>query len=113
MRIDYELKTIRDFYMEIQKERDDALNEIDILREILLEVRCMCFDEYAVNELVIKEIEKAVKRRLKYTHESWFEDFSYGEDKDGKKIRIKVANRTCAKVMEKGASRSWKEKTDD
>jgi hypothetical protein len=113
MSIKYELEEIRIYCENLEKEVKEALTEVDILRSLLLDIRCICFSEYAVNEEVIGLMKEVLVEQLRYNHEDWDTDHTLQEDENDNPIRIKVANKTCAKVMEKGALRSREEKTDE
>jgi len=113
MSIEFELKCIKDYYKELENERDEALNEAEIMRELLFEIHYICFSEYAVNDEILKQIKTTVRKQLKYTHEDWSVDYSRNEDEDGNPIKFYIANKYRSKRMIKKAPRSRKEKKDD
>jgi hypothetical protein len=113
MSIEFEIKCLVEYYAELEKERDEALEEAEIMRELLFEIRYICFSEYAVNDQILKLIKTTVKKQLKYTHEDWSDDYSYREDDDGNPIKFYMANKYRAKIMKREAPRLRKEKTDD
>jgi hypothetical protein len=113
MSIEFEIKCLVEYYAELEKERDEALEEAEIMRELLFEIRYICFSEYAVNDQILKLIKTTVKKQLKYTHEDWSDDYSYREDDDGNPIKFYMANKYRAKIMKREAPRSRKEKTND
>ena len=113
MSIEFELKYLKDSYEELEKELDEALEEADIMRELLFEIRCICFSQYAVNDRILKLIKTTVKKQLKYNHEDWSVDYSDSEDEDGNPIKFFIANEYRAKIMKREAPRSRKEKKDE
>ena len=113
MSIEFEIKCLVEYYAELEKERDEALEEAEIMRELLFEIRYICFSEYAVNDQILKLIKTTVKKQLKYTHEDWSDDYSYREDDDGNPIKFYMANKYRAKIMKREAPRSRTEKTND
>ena len=113
MSIEYELKSLKDSYEEIENECEEALREAEIMRELLFDIRYICFSEYAVNDQVLKIIKETVKKQLKYDHEDWSEQFGYREDDDGNPIKFYMANKYRAKIMKREAPRSRKRKTND
>tara|TARA_R110000868_G_scaffold335664_1_gene596540 strand:+ start:2411 stop:2752 length:342 start_codon:yes stop_codon:yes gene_type:complete len=108
MSIEFEIKCLVEYYAELEKERDDALEEAEIMRELLFEIRYICFSEYAVNDQILKLIKTTVKKQLKYDHEDWSEQFGYREDDDGNPIKFYMANKYRAKIMKKDTQRSRK-----
>jgi hypothetical protein len=110
MTIEYELKYLKEYYDALKNELDEALQEAEIMRELLFELRSICFSEYAVNDQILKQIAVTVKKELKYTHKDWLEDYSCTEDEDGNPIKFYIANKYRAKTMKKDASRSRKGK---
>ncbi len=113
MSIEFEIKCLVEYYAELEKERDDALEEAEIMRELLFEIRYICFSEYAVNDQILKLIKTTVKKQLKYTSEDWSDDYSYHEDEDGNPIKFYLANKYRAKVMKKDTPRSRKGEKHD
>ena len=113
MSIEFEIKCLVEYYAELEKERDDALEEAETMRELLFEIRYICFSEYAVNDQILKLIKTTVKKQLKYTSEDWSDDYSYREDEDGNPIKFHMANKYRAKIMKREAPRLRKEKKDD
>ena len=113
MSIEYELKSLKDSYEELENELEEALQEAEIMRELLFEIRYICFSEYAINDEILKLIKTTVKKQLKYTHEDWSEVFGYREDEDGNPIKFYMANKYRAKIMKREAPCSRKEKKDD
>lgn len=113
MSIEYELKSLKDSYEELENECEEALQEAETMRELLFEIRYICFSEYAVNDQILKLIKTTVKKQLKYDHEDWSEQFGYWEDEDGNPIKFYMANKYRAKIMKREAPRSRKEKKND
>ena len=113
MSIEFEIKCLVEYYAELEKERDDALEEAEIMRELLFEIRYICFSEYAVNDQILKLIKTTVKKQLKYDHEDWSEQFGNWEDEDGNPIKFYMANKYRAKIMKREAPRLRKGKTND
>ena len=113
MSIEFEIKCLVEYYAELEKERDDALEEAEIMRELLFDIRYICFSEYAVNDQILKLIKTTVKKQLKYDHEDWSEQFGYREDDDGNQIKFYMANKYRAKIMKREAPRSRKENKND
>ena len=104
---------LKKYSKESKNELNEALEEVYIMRELLLEIRCICFSEYAVNDRILKQIKTTVKKQLKYNHKDWSEDYSDKEDEDGNPIKFFIANEYRAKIMKREAPRSRKGKDDD
>jgi len=113
MSIKYEIEAIKVYCEELEKEVNEALIEVDILRSLLLDIRSICFSEYAVNEEVIGLMKEVLVDYLKYNHEDWNTDHTLQEDENDNPIRIKIANKHFAKVIEKSVvigdfGKGWK-----
>ena len=104
---------LKEYSKESKNELNEASEEVYIMRELLLEIRCICFSQYAVNDRILKLIKTTVKKQLKYNHEDWSEDYSDSADEDGNPIKFFIANEYRAKIMKREAPRSRKEKKDD
>ena len=104
---------LKKYSKESKNELNEASEEVYIMRELLLEIRFICFSQYAVNDRILKLIKTTVKKQLKYNHEDWSEDYSDSEDEDGNPIKFFIANEYRAKIMKREAPRSRKGKDDD
>jgi hypothetical protein len=106
-------RDLKEYSKESEKELNEASEEVYIMRELLLEIRCICFSQYAVNDRILKLIKTTVKKQLKYNHKDWSEDYSDKEDEDGNPIKFFIANEYRAKIMKREAHRLRKGEKDD
>lgn len=88
--IDNLRKDIKETLGEACEQAERLENEVDELRELLLEVRCYCFSSRPANQKIIDYITKFVKERLNYDHPDWEATFPE-YDENGNEVPYVIA----------------------